>query len=182
MWRHLLLVSISLAAIVGCDRAGGRSAKPSAGLRTAEETREAPAEATIVKVLTIWQAQPSIIDPTDGVTPIGLQLTLYLIDDQQRGVFGDGIIRLRMVVVDRDPTGRVLDRQQVKTWEWTTAQAIPFRSRRVTYLGQGYGLLATWGDVDVLGKEIEVHPEFVRQDNRIVTGAVKSLKIPPPIH
>ena len=181
MLRNLLLVSVGLLAIVGCESAGGRAARPSAGLRSAEETRKAPTEAKIVKVLTIWQAQPLIIDPNDGITPLGFQLTLYLIDDQQRGVFGDGMIRLRMVVVERDPAGRVLEKRQVKTWEWTTAQAIPFRSKRVTYLGQGYGLLATWGDVDVLGKEVEVHPEFVRRDNRIVTGAAKSLKIPPPI-
>lgn len=181
MFPRFSITCVCVLFVIGCQHGSQPQARPASGLRSGWETRSVPAEAGIVKLLTIWQADPFIRDPADGVTPIGFRLTLYLINEQQRGVFGNGTIRLRMVLVERDPSGKMLGKKHVQTWQWNTAEAVPFRSKRVSYLGWGYGLLVSWDSAEVPGKEVEIHPEFVRRDNRLVTGSVKSLKVPPPL-
>jgi hypothetical protein len=175
MSRFRPIACLGLTLLLGCQEP---DRSPAPGYYTADHTRNAPTEQMIVKVLAIWQPEPWIPDPADGVTPIGLYFTLYLIGEDQNGVFGDGTIRVRMARVEREPGGRLLGRQPIQTWEWNPQEAVPFRSKRVTYLGRGYGMLVHWGAADVLGQEIEVYPEFVRRDGRVVTCAPKSLRVP----
>jgi hypothetical protein len=135
-------------------------------------------DAKVVKLICFWQNEPFIIDPVDAIRPVGFQLTMYLLNDEGKGIFGDGVIRIRMVGLERDDAGVIVDRKLLRKWTWDVEEAMPFRSKRTTYLGWGYGLLVTWDRSENFTGEVQILPEFVRRDNRTVTGSAKSLKIP----
>ncbi len=120
-------------------------------------------------------------DPPTNV-PQGLKFTVFLgTANQKLGMFGDGTMLVEMFRVEKDDQGKPV-RVPVKKWSYNTKQCYPFRSKRRTRYGWGYGLRLPWGDVDVLGKEIVLVVSFKRLDGMIIHSQPKYLKVPPVVY
>ena len=114
--------------------------------------------------------------PTD--VPEGLKFTIFLsAAGRDLGVFGDGTLIVEMFRVDRNEIGEPV-RVLVKKWSFNTKQAYVFRIKEPTRYGWAYGMRLSWGDADVLGREIEVITSFKRHDGTIVYGRPMLLKVP----
>lgn len=134
----------------------------------------------IIRVSTFYNSQRLWLNfdnpPTD--VPQGLKFTVFLTGTQSElGVFGDGTLHMDMFRIDYNPDGEPT-RTPVRHWSFNTQEAMPYRGKRPTRYGQGYGFRIPWGDVNVHGKEIQVTVSFERLDGTIVHGQPKGLKVP----
>lgn len=110
--------------------------------------------------------------------PEGFKATLYLESGTTgRGAFGDGTIRISLYTVDRDSKGERL--KLAKRWEISPQDSVPWRARRPTQLGWGYGLRLPWGDAKLAGKEVEFVFQFVRRDGAMLSAEPIRMKVPP---
>jgi len=120
-------------------------------------------------------------DPPTNV-PEGLKFTVFLGSARETiGVFGDGTMIVEMFRVDHDDQGKAI-RVSVKKWSYNTEQCYPFRSKRRTRYGWGYGLRLPWGDADVLGEEIVLVVSFKRLDGISIHSQPKYLKVPVVVY
>jgi hypothetical protein len=102
---------------------------------------------------------------------------LYLLGPESTGVFGDGVIRPRIYVLQRDQQGKA-DYKLLKEWSFNTQEAIPFRAKRRTRWGWGYGLFLSWGDLDLTGRDIRLIVNFERLDGLVIAGNKKDWRVP----
>ncbi len=103
---------------------------------------------------------------------------LYLQGPDSKGVFGDGIIRPKMYVAQRDEKG---ERKWtlLKEWDFDVQKAMPFRSKRLVRPGYGYSLFLSWGDeFDLSGREIRLIVSFERSDGLTVGSSKKDFRVP----
>ncbi len=108
----------------------------------------------------------------------GFKATLYLESGTSgKGAFGDGIIRISMYTVEPDTGGEHL--RLAVQWELAPEQTLPWRVKKATRLGWGYGLRLPWGDADVSGHEVEVSFQFLRKDGAIISAEPVRLRVPP---
>lgn len=109
----------------------------------------------------------------------GFKATVYLESGTSgKGAFGDGILRVVMYSVQRDRRGAEETLTREYRWDLTPMQSTPWRAKRPTRLGNGYGLRLSWGSADVHGKEIELVFQFIRRDGSIVTAEPQRLRVP----
>ena len=52
----------------------------------------------------------------------------------------------------------------IKEWAFDVEQAMPFRAKKKSRWGWGYGLFLTWNDLDLRGKEVRLVITFERAD------------------
>jgi hypothetical protein len=106
--------------------------------------------------------------------------SLYLYGNTQKGVFGDGIIRPRVYLLERNERGG-MEPRLIKEWAFDVEAAMPFRSMTASVQGYGYRLPLVWGDLDLTGKEIRVIVVFERRDGRPVPSSKMDLMpVPGP--
>lgn len=147
----------------------------------AQQVESMRLEPNIIEVATFFGTSP--IGHVPGQTePGGLVISaLYLFTPDGtggvKGVFGDGLIHIKLYVVNVDEQGSRA-RTLAKEWVYTPEQAMPYRTIRPSIMGYAYQIHCAWGDADVLGKDVEVEVEFERRDGRIISSRPKSLKIP----
>lgn len=144
------------------------------------ESVPAPADdPNIVGVRKFISQEPWLSFNREGLRqPEGFKATLYLESGTTgRGAFGDGTIRISLYTVDRDPQGERL--KLAKRWEISPEDSMPWRARRPTQLGWGYGLRLPWGDAKLAGKEVEFVFQFVRRDGAMLSAEPIRMKVPP---
>ncbi len=116
-------------------------------------------------------------NPPDNV-PQGLKFSVFLTaSETELGVFGDGVFTIDLFLIERDEENNPI-RTPITKWKYTTEQAMPFRSKRPTKYGWGYGFRLNWGDADVLGKEIMTIVSFQRASGAVVHGTPFYHKVP----
>lgn len=103
--------------------------------------------------------------------------SLYLYGNQQKGVFGDGVIRPRIYLLQRKERGGV-EPKLLQEWAFDVEAATFFRSKKPSIQGYGYKLPLEWGDLDLSGKEIRVIVTFERADGRTIESSKKDLIVP----
>ena len=138
------------------------------------------AVSNIVSVNKFFSAVPWLIfdDPSSGRID-GFKCTVYLEgSDSPKGVFGTGTIVVTMYRLDKDPTGQEVP-VQVKEWVLPSEKAYPWRAKKPTMIGWGYGLRLRWGpDVDVAGKKIAILVKYIRDDGRVINSSRTVLQVP----
>lgn len=103
---------------------------------------------------------------------------LYLGGPDVLGVFGDGIIQPRLYVLEPDENDVKQPKLTVE-WAFDPAQALPFRAKKRTAMGWGYGMRLLWSeDLDLSGKDIRMTVSFERRDGRTVHSGKKDFKVP----
>lgn len=172
------LLATGLIVVAGC---GGPKPEPPAGTKTElspADVARMPTQPNVVNVLAIYNPYTCWIWNPDKSRVRGVRVgSLYLIGPDYTGVFGDGVIRPRVYVMERDDDGRKVPKL-VKEWSLDVAQAVEFRAKKKTKLGWGYGLFLDWGDLDLGGREIRVVIAFERGDGQVVTSKKTDLMVP----
>jgi|GEM_PF-1474182 len=134
----------------------------------------------IVSVNKFFSAVPWLIfdDPSSGRID-GFKCTVYLEGhDSPKGVFGTGTIVVSMYRLDNDPLGREVP-TQVHEWELPPDKAYPWRAKKPTMIGWGYGLRLGWGkDLDLMGKRIAILIKYIRDDGRVISSSRTVLRVP----
>jgi len=140
-----------------------------------------PARSDIVRVATFFNSQRIWLnfDAPPTREPQGLKFSVFLTaSDRELGVFGDGTIHVDLFQTQGTPDSAA-NRVHLKRWSFNAEQARPFRAKKPTRYGWGYGLRLPWGDLDVRGKEIQIIVSFERRDGRVISGLPQYLKVPP---
>ncbi len=134
----------------------------------------------IVSVNKFFSAVPWLIfdDPSSGRVD-GFKCTVYLEGyDSPKGVFGTGTIVVTMYRIENDPLGREFT-TQVHEWELPPHKAFPWRAKKATMIGWGYGLRLHWGkDLDVMGRRIAIVIKYIRDDGRVLSSSRTVLRVP----
>jgi len=135
-------------------------------------------DANIIGVRKFIMQEPWLSFSPDGLRQVdGFKATIYLESGTTgKGAFGDGNIRVSMYTVDREGGSEHL--RLAVQWELTPEQTVPWRVKKATRLGWGYGLRLPWGDADVGGKEVEVVFQFLRKDGTVVSSEPIRLRVP----
>ncbi|HPU33624.1 MAG TPA: hypothetical protein PK184_13085 [Phycisphaerae bacterium] len=89
---------------------------------------------------------------------------VYLVGPKGKGVFGDGILRPKILVHDRLEPDPKNEWKLVKEWELKPVDLLLLRSKEPTIQGYGYMLPLQWGDIDLGGTEIQVVITYERSD------------------
>ena len=134
----------------------------------------------IVTVNKIFSVVPWLMfdNPESGRID-GFKCTVYLEDAKTtKGVFGTGTIVVEMYTLDIDARGREVP-FKVKEWVLPPDKAKPWRAKKVSMLGWGYGLRLKWGeDVDVVGKKIAIVIKYAREDGQMLSSSRQVLRVP----
>jgi|GEM_PF-809739 len=182
-WRWSL-VPAGWLLIGGCTDLKSREepAKETRGpvKATASETEQLPVDPTIVRVAAYYDPfNPWMWDESRSRV-VGIVVSrLYLGGGRNGlGVFGDGVIRPRVFLLDNDKTNPKPP-QLVKEWSFDVQQAVPFRSTKRTAQGWGYGLpLAFDEGTNLAGKEIRIIVAFERRDGMVLQSGKKDFRVP----
>jgi hypothetical protein len=140
------------------------------------------AESNIIRVSKFFSADPWLSFANDGSGKIdGLRITVYLEGpNAPKGVFGDGTIIVEMYRLDYDKHGRETA-SPVYKWEMPPDKAYPWRAKKATGMGWGYGLRLQWpAELDVQGRQVAFVVRYVRKDGRMVNSSRQVVKVPGP--
>ena len=174
-----LVLGLCVAGFSGC------ASPPSGVTRSQWHTDAAIAragtESDIIKILAMYNKSPWLrrVD-ADIPLPVGLRISsLYLISQQTgKGVFGEGLLRITLHRVERQPGGSRL-MEKVAQWEYTVEQAVDWRVNKQSWMGYGYQFDLRWPeDVDVRGQALALRIEFARRDGKVVRAIPKHFRVP----
>ncbi|MFQ6047883.1 MAG: hypothetical protein ACE5K7_00780 [Phycisphaerae bacterium] len=142
-----------------------------------QQVMRIPTESDIVRVLAMYDADPWLVTRTaESFRAEGIRIrSLYLISAKtNKGVFGDGLIRVLLYRLDRD--GR---RHKLQEWQFDRQQALPWRATERSWLGYGYQFDLAWPkQLDLAGQEIVIIVEYVRSDGTVVRSTPKHFLVP----
>ena len=174
---HLAAAAAGALLAAGCVQPGQGAAGPDGAV--IHPVARMPTEPNVVSAVAFYKPMSPWLWNADRTRVSGIYVSaLYLLGPKGLGVFGDGTIRPRMLVVEMGKDGKTRPRQ-VKEWVFSVEEAIPFRAKEEKPLGWGYGLLLPFGDVDVSGREIQMVICFERSDGRLVTSSKQTFLVPP---
>lgn len=175
---------VLLAGCAATPPAGQEQAGSAPLEMTPEQVAQARMEPEIIKVHAQYNIFPWLqYDMTDP-RPQGLAITaLYLFGSKSpMGVFGDGVITVKLYRVDSQSDGREA-RVPVHTWTFNQQEALRYRSCRRTSLGNGYRLHLRWpAEVDLVNRQIAVVVEFTRADGKTIGSNPKFLMVPSKVN
>ena len=173
-----MAASIALALLVGACETPPPGHPAPGTLLTHEQTNRMPLEKNITAVGAFYDPYSPWIWNEDRSKMRGLIVNaLYLIGPDSMGVFGDGIIRPHIYVLE-GAEGKETPKL-VKEWLLDPEQAMEWRARKRTAMGWGYQLQLVWGDeLDFRGKRIRITISFERTDGRVVHSAKKDFRVP----
>jgi len=150
------------------------------GGAASEDVARVPTEPNVVNAVAIYNSLSPWMYDRDKVKVRGVYVSgLYLLGPKGTGVFGDGVIRPRLYLVERGPDGKKQPKL-VKEWSFTVEEAIPFRGKQKRTPGWGYGLPLAFDDLDLSGREVQVLIAFERNDGRIVNSSKQTFIVPKP--
>lgn len=172
-----LLVGVGLS---GCEAPGNnvQGYRPGDRLPTPAEVAALPPAPNVVNVVAFYTPFQHWHWTQDRSRVRGIIVNaMYLMNPEGRGVFGDGVIRPRLYLLERTERGGqrpVLLRE----WSFTVEEATPFRSKKPTVLGWGYMLPLNWEELDLTGREIRLIIAFERADGVIVESSKLDTRVP----
>jgi len=137
-------------------------------------------ESNIIRVFKFISADPWLCFNNDGTGRIdGVRLTVYLEGTRQpKGVFGSGTIIVEMYRLDHDPR-KGETATLVHKWELPADQAYPWRAKKPTGMGWGYGLRLQWpAGVDVSGRQVALVVKYRREDGGVVSSSRQVMRVP----
>jgi len=164
-------------AVSGCEEP---SVAPSRkGNLTAEQAMNMPLEENILSVAAFYPPVSPWIFTDDRSRVRGIVIaSLYLGGPDHMGIFGDGIIRPRLYVLDADKKNPKPP-QLVKEWSFDPQQALGFRSKKRTMVGYGYRFHLLWEDeLNLAGKDIRMTVVFERRDGTLIHSGRKEFRVP----
>lgn len=171
--RHSLFISLFILAACNHPDAQWGAPPPKAAPSAAPQSN-------VVRVTKFFNQNPWLSFTSDGSAMVdGVGFAVYLEGaDGPRGVFGTGTIVVTMYRLDFDPLGREMA-TPVHEWVLPPDKAYPWRSKRATALGWGYGLRLQWPEtVKVAGKQVAIIVKYVREDGREISSSRQVLKVP----
>jgi hypothetical protein len=177
---HFGFTLIVALGVTGCMQPAD-TMPPSRG-KTAARTEDAEgvSESNIVRVNKFFSSDPWLSFSGDGTNRIdGVRFNLYLESaTKPEGVFGTGHIVVSMYRIDHDPARREVA-VPLHEWNLSPQDAYPWRAKKKTALGWGYGMRLQWGDkVDVAGKTVAFVIKYVREDGKVISSSRQVLKVP----
>jgi len=183
-WRNagrrvpVLVLAGMLAAVVipGCETPGSTGGTDRAP--TPAEVAQARGETDIVNVVALYDSVNPWIWTEDRSRVHGIRINaLYLFGPNDKAVFGEGVIRPKLYVMEKGDDGKkkaVLKRE----WSFDVDEALLLRAKKETAWGWGYWLPLDWGDLDVSGREIRMVIAFERRDGFVVKSSNKHFPVP----
>lgn len=174
-------VSGVVVSLAGCGDPQSPDGQPLPDNPTPSQVARVPTEPNIIQVITSYRNPPWLYT-TDKSRVCGIHVAgLYLSGPDGKGVFGDGIIRPKLYVLERGEDGRKTPRL-VHEWKFDVHDAIPYRGKRRRLQGWGYGFPLHWGELDLAGKEIRLVVEFERSDGQVIASGKKDDVVPAGIY
>lgn len=172
-----LMSVLPVLVLTGCqdaNKGAGPHRQP-----TPEEVLRMPVDYNINTIAVFINPNSSWIWTEDRSHVQGMLVSsLYLLGHDGKGVFGDGVIRPRLYVIESTPDGRK-KQTLFKEWAFDVEDALPFRIKKPAALGWGYGLLPLdWGETDLGGRDIRVVISFERSDGRVLNHRGVSFRVP----
>lgn len=188
MMRKGVMLSLycALGAAAGCepwfknDEITPPQSRSSSG-DTRSRVASWPTDPNVLEVHPLWDPYASFITSDAGSRVLGLRIkTLYLLGTDQKGVFGEGVLKSRMYLLQRDATMSLLEPRLIQEWEYDVQQLMPYRVTKAELLGWAYAYVPlTWpAQFDLSGREVRVVVTFERPDGRVVSARPKDFKIP----
>ena len=172
----VVLLSVALAAVVG----GCVEPAASPGGHGLTKPSPPPPPCPIAKVVCFFSPPPrnfKSFDAEGDPDPEGFACgALYLISrDTGKGVLAEGMLDVKMYRLQAGAEGK-LQREMVR--EWTVAMNSLPRSNKPSAMGWGYAPMFHWGDVDVLGAEIELVFEYESPEGHKVRSQTHHFQVP----
>ncbi len=119
----------------------------------------------------MWQS----FDKEGDLNPEGFSFVLYLISGAtQKGVWTDGKLNVSMYRVDRKDDGSV---KRSLACDWPVDMSRLPR-RQPGKLGFSYQPALCWGDLDVLGDEVEIVVQYESPGGKTVQSQTHRTKVP----
>ncbi|NLX12756.1 MAG: hypothetical protein GXY44_03765 [Phycisphaerales bacterium] len=176
-WNLTVFLIFMGLTLTGCQEPSkgyGSNQQP-----TPDEVLRMPVEWNVNAIAVFFNPHSSWIWTEDRSRIQGLFInSLYLLGHNGKGVFGDGVIRPRLFVIETAPDG-TKKQTLFKEWSFDVDEAMPFRVKRQAALGWGYGLLPLdLEEADLGGRDIRVVVSFERSDGRIVNHRGNSFRVP----
>jgi hypothetical protein len=164
-------LTLCLLILAGCE---GNSGKPlfTSGQNPSPEQVSKMLEPNVIQVVAFFK--PQEMNPwiwaEDRSRVQGIFITsLFLSGPDGKGVFGDGVIRPFLYVAKETKDGNK-KWEKIKEWSIGVREAMPYRAKKKTAMGWGYGLIPLdWGDMDLSHKHVRVVISFERRDGRVIT-------------
>ncbi len=176
----MLALALLLAGFSGCGEPQGGTTRAPDQITDPEARRvfEMPTDPNILEVGHFYAQHRHWIWNADFSRVRGTRISaLYLYNETKKGVFGEGIIRPRLYLLERVEGG---GKQPLllKEWEFDVDTARQFRVIRPSIQGYGYGLPLYWDDLDLSDKEIRIVVTFERPDGVDIPSSKKDLIVP----
>ena len=174
-----LNLAVAMVLLSGGLLTAGCQAPDDKPVMTAQQVIDMPLEKNVVGVVAYYPSANPWIWTENRSRARGIVINaLYLEGPNVSGVFGDGVIRPQLYVLDRS-RGKRIEPVLVKEWSFDPRQAMPFRSKKRTIMGHGYRFHLIWGDdFDLTGKDIRVVVIFERVDGKIIHSGKKDFRVP----
>lgn len=168
-------VFVSLLVLTSCNDPNTQW-----GAASSKSTPDPAPQSNVVRVTKFFSQNPWLSFTSDGSAKVdGVGFAVYLEGTEgPRGVFGTGTIVVTMYRLDFDPLGREMA-TPVHEWVLPPDKAYPWRAKRPSALGWGYGLRLQWPDsVKVGGKQVAFIVKYVREDGREISSSRQVIKVP----
>lgn len=175
----MLNVSVVLVVVLPCC---GPDAEQGWNARSADSWRadDPMMESNIIRVIKFFSADPWLCFNSDGTGRVdGVRLTVYLEGTRQpKGVFGTGTIIVEMYRLDQDARGKE-SAALVHKWELSSSDAYPWRAKKPTGMGWGYGLRLQWpAELNVAGRQVAFVVKYRREDGGLVSSSRQVVRVP----
>jgi hypothetical protein len=180
VWVPIGLAAVLVSAL-HCEQPVAREGT-AAPVKSSPAAVEPITESNIIRVSKFFSADPWLSFASDGSGKVdGVRITVYLEGPSApKGVFGDGTMVVEMYRLDTDKHGRETATSVYKC-ELPPEQAYPWRAKKPTGMGWGYGLRLQWpAELDVQGKQVAFVVRYLRTDGRVVSSSRQVVKVPAP--
>lgn len=163
------VAGLMLSGLIGCG--DPQPGAPTIG-SDAYRVMNMPTDPNVVQVVAFFD--PPEMNPwiwaEDQTRVRGIIInSLYLGGSEGKGVFGDGVIRPKLYVARQDDQGKTRW-EVVREWSFDVQEAMPFRTKKQTVMGWGYGLIPLdWGDKNLAHQLIRISISFECSNGRVVT-------------
>jgi hypothetical protein len=181
--RLEILMMVSAGGLLlcgGCDPAasGGTATRPGDALSPEQIARQGT-ESHIIGVIAYYPSYTHWIWTEERDRVSGLKVgALYLEGPGGKGVFGDGVIRPKLYVRQKQTGDSTQEWQLVKEWSFDALAAFPLRTKKPTVQGDGYMLPLSWNDLNLGGHEIRLVITYERSDGHVVRSRPKYWRVP----
>lgn len=158
--HRLLLLSLGIAALLatGCATPASRDQF----VPTNKSDPREIAKDDVFQIASFASRLPWL--ERDG-RAVGMWLPVFFVSGKtEKGVFVPGDIYVWVWKLTRTLDGDVAE--LVKVWQFDEREAFGLRKTKTTMMGDGYGLILEWGDINLEGERILLQIGYRRLDGR----------------